>query len=146
MGLSYWLSCYCKKDPTSIRGRRVINDFCLDVRKGLIAEEMSIRSQLELSRLLKIADYRNIVAKIMKDGDNPPSTIVESNVTKHVKILIRSGYNLKSSLADIKQKKAKTHNFAPKNSHGKKFVSRYTDLTAAKNAHVLAQLDEKLLH
>ena len=47
-----------KTDPSSIRGRRIINDFCLDVRKGLIAQEMSIRSQLELLRLLKIADYR----------------------------------------------------------------------------------------
>ena len=138
-----------KKDPTSIRGRRVINDFCLDIRKGVIAKEICVHSEFELLRLLKIADYRKALARC-EDGSDMPLSIPETNVTTHIKILLRAGYNLKQSLSEMKKKKVKKYNFPTSSTADKQYISRYSDLSAAERAgwpaSVLALLYEKLLH
>ena len=108
---------------TSIRGRRVIIDFCLDIRKGVIAKEICVHSEFELLRLLKTADYRKAVARC-KDGSDMPLSIPEANVTTHIKILLRAGYDLKQSLSEMKKKKVKKYNFPTSSSADNQYISR----------------------
>ena len=137
-----------KKDSTTVRGRRVTNNFCLDVRKDQMVQEMRLYSELELLRRLKINDYRSSI-KGSPEGGELPSFIAESNVTTHIKILLRGGYPLKQSLSEIKPRVVKKPNFRSKEVAVNNYVTKYTELSADERRDwpkcILELLEEKLL-
>ena len=106
----------------------MINDFCLDVTKRQIVQEKQLYSELELLRL-KINDYQNFIKGPPKDWELP-SFIAESNVTTHIKILLRGGYPLKESLGEIKRRVVKKTNFRSKEVATNNYVTKYTELSA----------------
>ena len=102
-----------KKDSTTIRGRCVMKDFCLDVRRGQIVQEMRLFSELELLRPLKTNGYRNSI-KGSPEGWELPSFIAESSVTTRITVLLCGGYPLKKSLVEITPRVVKKPNFRSK--------------------------------